>query len=156
MRAMSRLPARGFTLSEVVLACAILGVIALLALPAYSDYVERTRVAQASTDIIALGVLIKAYHLDNYDYPNDLGAVGAGNMRDPWGRPYRYLAFRTPADMGKARKDKNLVPINSDFDLYSAGRDGQSQPPLTANPSRDDVVRANDGRFTGLASTYSQ
>jgi general secretion pathway protein G len=64
--------------------------------------------------------------------------------------------FRTPSDTGKARKDKNLVPINSEFDLYSAGRDGDTLPPLVAKPSRDDVVRANDGRFVGLASTYAQ
>jgi general secretion pathway protein G len=46
------------------------------------------------------------------------------------------------------------VPINSDFDLYSVGKDGQSQDPLTAPVSRDDIVRANNGRFVGLASTY--
>lgn len=55
---------------------------------------------------------------------------------------------------GQARKDRNLVPINSDFDLYSMGRDGQSAPPLTAKVSRDDIVRANNGGFVGLASDY--
>jgi general secretion pathway protein G len=34
------------------------------------------------------------------------------------------------------------------------GKDGQSSSPLTAKPSRDDIVRANDGRFVGLASDY--
>jgi general secretion pathway protein G len=46
------------------------------------------------------------------------------------------------------------VPINSDFDLYSVGRDGQSAPALTARVSHDDVVRANDGGFIGLAIDY--
>ena len=55
---------------------------------------------------------------------------------------------------GSARKNKNLVPINSDFDLYSIGKDGASVAPLLAAKSRDDVIRANDGRFHGLASNY--
>jgi len=55
---------------------------------------------------------------------------------------------------GQARKDRNLVPINSDFDLYSVGRDGMSAPALTAKVSQDDVVRASNGGFVGLARDY--
>jgi general secretion pathway protein G len=46
------------------------------------------------------------------------------------------------------------VPINTDFDLYSMGPDGRSAPPLTASDSRDDIVRANNGRFVGIAADY--
>lgn len=56
--------------------------------------------------------------------------------------------------MGQVRKDRNLVPINSNFDLYSMGQDGQSRPPLTARVSRDDIIYANDGAFIGLAEDY--
>lgn len=52
------------------------------------------------------------------------------------------------------RKDRNLVPINSDYDLYSAGHDGATLPPLLAPVSRDDVIRANNGGFIGLASDF--
>jgi general secretion pathway protein G len=55
---------------------------------------------------------------------------------------------------GQERKDKNLVPINSDFDLYSMGVDGKTTAPLTAKDSQDDVVRANNGGYYGLASNY--
>jgi general secretion pathway protein G len=34
------------------------------------------------------------------------------------------------------------------------GADGASVGPLTAAPSRDDIVRANDGGFVGLASEF--
>jgi general secretion pathway protein G len=46
------------------------------------------------------------------------------------------------------------VPINTTYDLYSKGKDGDSSPPLTARASQDDVVRANDGGFIGLGSRY--
>ena len=52
------------------------------------------------------------------------------------------------------RKDHNLHPLNSEFDLYSFGKDGQSQSPLTAKASRDDVIWARDGGFVGLAEDY--
>jgi hypothetical protein len=50
--------------------------------------------------------------------------------------------------------DHSLVPINTDFDLYSMGPDGRNSPPLTAKHSRDDIVRANNGAFIGVASDY--
>jgi general secretion pathway protein G len=49
-------------------------------------------------------------------------------------------------------QDKNIVPINSDFDLWSKGKVGASVSPR--QPSRDDVIRANGGGFFGLASKY--
>lgn len=52
------------------------------------------------------------------------------------------------------RKDRFLVPINSDFDLYSMGKDRETVAPLTAKKSHDDIVRANDGAFVGLASEF--
>jgi general secretion pathway protein G len=72
------------------------------------------------------------------------------------GKPYQYLKIEGADTKGKAnmRKDKNLVPINSDFDLYSTGADGKTTPPLTAKNSHDDVVRANNGAYYGLASNY--
>ena len=44
--------------------------------------------------------------------------------------------------------------MNSDFDLYSVGNDGDSESPLSAKASRDDIVRANNGAFIGLGEDY--
>jgi general secretion pathway protein G len=77
-------------------------------------------------------------------------------LKDPWGNPYQYLSFETVKgnDKGKFRKDRNLVPINSDYDLYSMGPDGKSSGPLTAAASRDDIIRAGNGSFVGIAEDY--
>ena len=53
-----------------------------------------------------------------------------------------------------ARKDRNLVPINSDFDFFSMGKDRRSTAALTAQHSRDDIIRASDGGFIGLGADY--
>ena len=57
-------------------------------------------------------------------------------------------------DKGKPRKDHALHPINTDYDLFSVGKDGKSTAALTAKISQDDIVRANNGRFLGFVSNY--
>lgn len=146
----------GFTLAELLIGMAIVAVLAAIALPGYARYTERTRVAQAIIDIRVLNVSLRKYEDDHRDVPANLAAIGAAGRLDPWGRPYVYLKLGAPGTAGKARKNKNLVPINTEFDLYSTGKDGASMPPLTAKPSLDDVVLANDGGFAGLASDYVQ
>jgi len=54
----------------------------------------------------------------------------------------------------KPRKDRFLVPINSDYDLYSMGPDGQSNEPLTVPVSKDDIIRASDGAYVGVADNF--
>jgi general secretion pathway protein G len=145
---------RGFTIIEMMLGIAILAVLAGIAYPSYQSYTERVRVTQAIVDIQGISASVQAYERDNREYPADLNEIGKAGMKDPWGNAYRYTNLAAAKGVGKARKNKNLVPINSDFDLYSMGKDGASAGPLTAKASRDDIVRANDGRFVGLASDY--
>jgi general secretion pathway protein G len=148
--------ARGFTIIEILVVLAIVSVLASIALPRYQDYQERVRVNSAITDIRAINAALRLYMTDNKEPPASLVTVGQAGKLDPWGRPYQYLnlAGASKSVIGKARKNKNLVPINSDFDLYSLGKDGESAGPLTAGQSRDDVVLANDGKFVGLAKDY--
>src|SRR3546814_2125030 len=47
-----------------------------------------------------------------------------------------------------------LNPLNSDFDLYSMGKDGVTKSQITNKDSLDDVLRANDGAFVDLAANF--
>ncbi len=149
---------QAFTLIELLVTVAIVGIISTVAVPAYTDYSERIKVEQAIVDISKIEMRIEGFiPTGSSHYPDSLAEIGMNDLLDPWGRPYHYLNLSNPnipGINGKARKDKNLVPVNSDFDLYSLGKDGSSVAPFTASASKDDVVRANNGRFVGLASKY--
>lgn len=144
----------GFTLLEILIVVALVGTLAAIAVPRYVKALERARVTRAIGDIKNISVTITLRHLQTGQLPNALADVGFGALRDPWGRPYVYLKLDGRRTIGQARKDKNLVPLNGDFDLYSVGPDGRSFPPVTAKASLDDVLRANSGGFIGLGADY--
>ena len=144
----------GFTLLELLLTLALAALLATFAVPAYRGYVERVRESQAIADIGGLQLDLYNWELTNYEFPPTLAAAGLDGLRDPWGRPYVYLNIAL-ANVNDVRKDKNLHPLNTDFDLYSLGPDGDSRLPLTAQVSRDDILRANNGGFIGRAENYN-
>lgn len=146
---------RGFSLIELLLALIILGVLAGIAVPGYMNHISNARNQQAGADILSISAAIERFRANNADaLPANLAAVGMGAMTDPWGRAYVYQELRSVHGNGQSRKDHNLVPINTDYDLYSMGPDGASQKPLTAQASRDDILRANNGGYVGPASEY--
>ena len=54
----------------------------------------------------------------------------------------------------KPRQDRFLRPVNRDFDIFSRGPDGETSDNLTDPYSLDDIIRANDGGFVGIAADY--
>jgi general secretion pathway protein G len=119
---------RGFTLIEVLLA------ITLLAVLGGSAAVQR-------------------FQLERRELPGALEDAGLGGRLDPWGRPYRYYNVEANG-RGGARKDRRLNPLNTDFDLYSLGKDGRTRPQISQRDSEDDIIRASNGRFVGKAIDY--
>lgn len=146
----------GFTLIELVLALAILGVLGSMAVSHYKGKMDTMKITQAKDDIKRIEVLIELFYTDHRDYPSSLHDVALGTMLDPWGNPYQYLVIPKGKEKGPSavRKDKSLHPINSDYDLYSMGEDGQSIAALTAKASHDDIIRARNGQFVGPASDF--
>ncbi len=165
----------GFSLLELMITLAIGVVSVSIAVPTYQEYLNKADVLLAEADIRKMEEEITDFFFDRSSYPESLEDIGLQDMRDPWGNPYEYLriaAGPTSASKsspgksgkkgggggspgkGKLRKDKNLVPINTDYDLYSMGQDGRSVSPLTAKHSRDDIIRAGNGSFIGIAKNF--
>ena len=142
---------RGFTLVELLIVLAMLGIVIAIAAPLYDRFVQRSRVTESVVHIGTIAAKIRDYRVANGTLPVNLAVLQNIPTTDPWGRPYMYVII---TNVGVARKDKKTVPINTDYDLYSVGRDGLTHNSLGNADSRDDVIRARDGRFIGLAEEF--
>lgn len=147
---------RAFTFVEFALVLLVIGLLYSTVRPAYTHLVNEAKSDDSQRDIEELSIAIDDFYDKNGYYPDSLDQVFDEVPLDPWGNPYEYLRIEgnTSPSVGKLRKDRNLVPINSDYDLYSKGPDGQSASPLTANISKDDIVRGRNGDFFGPATEY--
>lgn len=147
---------RGFTLVELAMTTVVAALLVAMAVPGYTRVVQRQKIAQAERDLRLLALAIERYRTQHGTPPETLNQLGVPIPKDPWGQNYRFLNFSStaPGVNGKMRKDHNLHPLNSEFDLYSIGPDGRSSPPLTARASRDDIIWARDGGFVGPAEDY--
>jgi general secretion pathway protein G len=120
---------RGYSLVELMIVVAIISIIAAIAIPGYREMVYSAQVVTAIADIRQISNEVTLYRMTNRRYPTSLQDVGMDGKLDPWDRPYEYLLMTSEKGKKGFRKDKNLHPLNSDYDLYSCGRDGGSVPP---------------------------
>jgi general secretion pathway protein G len=123
-------PRRGFTLLEVVVVVAILGLLAALVVPQVMRRPDEARVTAAKQDVATLLQALKLYRLDNDRYPTTeqglsaltrkpQGAPAPANWKkggyidrlpsDPWGNAYQYL---NPG-------------VRGEIDVWSLGADGK-------------------------------
>lgn len=160
-RKQRRVSVLGLTLVEMMIAMTIIGVLVSLAFPLLHDALEKARVAHATGDIRAIQVDIDSFEANGMGLPLSLAEIGRDGMEDPWGADYIYLNFGRDVCLSRrgglpqgARMDRFMVPVNCTYDLYSVGKDGSTQAQFTAPPAKDDVVRANDGGYIGLAEKF--
>ena len=120
----------GFTLIEVLIVVAILGILMSIAVPAYNEYVRRAHRAAAQQFLLDVAQRQEQYLLDNRQYATILG-VGAGGLGmvvpadiSPYynnpdftgvnnaATPPAFLLFMSPK-AGKMSADGNLVINNA-------------------------------------------
>ncbi len=65
----------GFTLIEVMIAVAIVGILSAIAYPNYASYVQRGKLIEASNVLLALRTSMEQYYQDNRSYANGTGAI---------------------------------------------------------------------------------
>ncbi len=121
--------AQGFTLIEIMVVVAILGILAALVVPKIMGRPDEARIVAAKQDIAAIRQALNLYRLDNQRYPTTEQGLQAlvekpatspipanwkagGYLerlpKDPWGAPYQYL---NPG-------------LRGEVDIYSLGADG--------------------------------
>ena len=127
----SRRTQRGFTLIEIMVVIAILGILAALIVPKIMSRPDEARRVAAKQDIGTVMQALNLYRLDNGRYPSSDQGLRAliekpstdpvpGNWKsggylerlpsDPWGNPYQYLS----------------PGVHGDIDVFSYGADGKA------------------------------
>jgi general secretion pathway protein G len=144
----------GFSLVELLVAVAIFALLATIAIPTYASHVNKARVVRAIADTKEIAATIDMYRMDFQKLPASLADVQYGGRLDPWGNPYQYVNFEAEGGTANGRKDAAMAPLNADYDLYSKGKDGQSELQITAATAQDDILRAQNGGYFGMALRY--
>ena len=113
-----------FTLIEVVVVIVILVTLASVATPMYMNYIKKSKIATAKTQIKLLDDALQQYKLDVGTYPSDLqGLMENIDQSEKWDGP--YIKPRVPLDPWGAEYNYVFPGDHGDFDIYSFGADGQ-------------------------------
>jgi general secretion pathway protein G len=148
----------GFSLLELMMAVGLIGILSAIAVPSYQRYMERAKVSEAVQEMGEIQLRVERFRTRNMRLPANLAEATTGlpatALTDPWGRAYVYYDYGAGTTPDPTRRDKNLKPLNTDYDLYSVGKDGATDKQLNNAASQDDVVRALDGSFLGYAKDF--
>jgi general secretion pathway protein G len=155
---------QGFTLIELIVVLGVVSLLTMIGTAVYSHFIDRAKNTRAIAEIRLLEKEILEFWQTNDRLPDSLGELDRAALLDPWKTPYQYINFdttsgveeirRTTTKKGNGKGSGKSTSLNEDFDLFSMGKDRMSAPDLSDASSQDDIVRADDGSYTGLASEY--
>ncbi|ENW1824126.1 pilin, partial [Neisseria gonorrhoeae] len=96
---------KGFTLIELMIVIAIVGILAAVALPAYQDYTARAQVSEAILLAEGQKSAVTEYYLNNGEWPKDNDSAGVASS--PTDIKGKYVKSVTVAKGVVTADDKN-------------------------------------------------
>ncbi|MBW3925932.1 prepilin-type N-terminal cleavage/methylation domain-containing protein [Neisseria meningitidis] len=143
---------KGFTLIELMIVIAIVGILAAVALPAYQDYTARAQVSEAILLAEGQKSAVTEYYLNHGKWPGDNSSAGVASSTDIKGKYVKSVevkngvitATMASSNVNKEIKDKKLS-------LWAKRQAGSVKwfcgQPVTrdAKATNDDAVTADNG-----------
>ncbi|HEZ8669086.1 TPA: pilin, partial [Neisseria gonorrhoeae] len=137
---------KGFTLIELMIVIAIVGILAAVALPAYQDYTARAQVSEAILLAEGQKSAVTEYYLNHGEWPKDNTSAGVASASKIIGKYVQSVTVENgvvtaqmkPSGVNKEIKDKKLS-------LWAKRENGSVKwfcgQPVTRTAGTDDVAK---------------
>lgn len=107
----------GYTLIEMMITVAILGIISAIAIPAYTGYLTTARLAEAKNNIAALKLAEEEFFLEQNTY---FGGTTAANINTNSGGLWTVSA----GDSGTPAFDYEITASSAGYIIKATGKNG--------------------------------
>ncbi|HGM0451891.1 TPA: pilin, partial [Neisseria gonorrhoeae] len=136
---------KGFTLIELMIVIAIVGILAAVALPAYQDYTARAQVSEAILLAEGQKSAVTEYYLNNGEWPEDNDKAGVASASKIIGKYVKQVEVKNgvvTAQMASSNVNKEIQ--GKKLSLWARREDGSvkwfcGQPVQRAD--NDDVAK---------------
>ncbi|HEZ6071027.1 TPA: pilin [Neisseria meningitidis] len=141
---------KGFTLIELMIVIAIVGILAAVALPAYQDYTARAQVSEAILLAEGQKSAVTEYYLNHGTWPSDNSAAGVASSSTIKGKYVEKVEVKNgviTAEMKSSGVNKEIQ--GKKLSLWAKRQDGSVKwfcgQPVTRNAADDTVAADNTG-----------
>ncbi|HFC7392887.1 TPA: pilin [Neisseria meningitidis] len=143
---------KGFTLIELMIVIAIVGILAAVALPAYQDYTARAQVSEAILLAEGQKSAVTEYYLNHGEWPGNNSSAGVASASDIKGKYVQSVTVANgviTAQMASSGVNKEIQ--GKKLSLWAKRQNGSVKwfcgLPVTRNNAKatdDDVTAASD------------
>ncbi|HEZ5056320.1 TPA: pilin [Neisseria meningitidis] len=138
---------KGFTLIELMIVIAIVGILAAVALPAYQDYTARAQVSEAILLAEGQKSAVTEYYLNHGEWPggnSDAGVASSSTIKGKYVQKVEVKNGVVTATMASSNVNKEIK--GKKLSLWAKRQDGSVKwfcgQPVTRNNKATDAVAA--------------
>ncbi|HFC7998896.1 TPA: pilin [Neisseria meningitidis] len=153
---------KGFTLIELMIVIAIVGILAAVALPAYQDYTARAQVSEAILLAEGQKSAVTEYYLNHGEWPANNSSAGVATSADIKGKYVEKVEVKNgvvTAEMKSSGVNKEIQ--GKKLSLWAKRQNGSVKwfcgQPVTrdkAKATNDDVTAASDKGNNGINTKH--
>ena len=115
---------QGFTLIELMIVVAIIGILAAVAIPAYQDYTIRAQVTEGLTLASPVKVAIAEFYAQAGEWPDDNEDAGLSDKHDIMGKYTEHISVKNNVIEIKYEYDANIAIHKQKILLTATGHVG--------------------------------